>query len=497
MLRWAVYAMVYLGSALMVYNIYGFVRFARYVRRLQFWAGSDVILHTPVVLLVLFLLGYLAVGIFGQPDLIVAGILFGGSIFVFVMYKLLRGVTRRIVESEQMEARLLAAEETSRAKTSFLASVSHEMRTPMNVILGLDGLALNDPSLRPETRQHLEKIGQSGRHLMGLINNILDMNRIENGAAELKNEVFSLPDALDQVNAIAQTLCDGKGLDYQVSVEEGAAGCYAGDEMQIKKLLLSLLDNAVKYTDAPGTVRLDVTRAPGDGEKTCLRFAVSDTGAGISEEFLPTIFEPFTQEDASATNRYGGSGLSLSVAKNKLDLMGGGIAVESEKNRGSVFTVTIPLQAAECPKRAKLRETLAELSGRRVLLAEDVPENAEIVMDLLELEDVETDHAENGQRALEMFERAEDWHYDAILMDLRMPVMDGLEAARRIRALDRPYAKLVPIIALTANAFESDVKASLGAGMNYHLSKPADAELLYAVLREQITRAELERGNEA
>jgi len=365
----------------------------------------------------------------------------------------------------------------------------------MNVILGLDGIALNDPSLQPETRRHLEKIGQSGRHLLGLINNILDMNRIDTGLVELKREVFSLSDALDQINAITQTLCEEKGLEYQVAAEEDASACYYGDVMQIKKLLLSLLDNAVKYTDAPGSVRLDVTRSAEEDGEVALSFAVSDTGVGISEEFLPTVFEPFTQEDDSTTNRYGGGGLSLSVAKNIVEIMGGSISVESEKNVGSTFTVTIPVQVAECPKKAETPENLVELEGRRVLLAEDMPENAEIVMDLLELEGVETEHAENGQIALDMLSQAEDWYYDAVLMDIRMPVMDGLEATRRIRSQDNAYAKTVPIIALTANAFESDIRATMDAGMNYHLSKPADADLLYEILRKQMTRAQRERGS--
>lgn len=488
MIQWAIYGLVYLGSLLMIQNICGFVRFARYIRKLKTWRGSNAILHLPIILLVLFLLGYLAVGVFGQPDMIVAGILFGGSVFVFAMYKLLNGITQRILESEQTEAKLLASEEASRAKLSFLASVSHEMRTPMNVILGLDSLALNDPALQPETRRRLEKIGQSGRHLLGLINNVLDMNDIEASSLELKNEVFCLRDALDQVNAIAHTLCEEKGLDYQFSAEDGVSGCYTGDVMQLKKLLLTLLDNAVKYTDAPGCVRFSASRTD-DGAAPALRFAVADTGVGISEDFLPTIFEPFTQEDASATNRYGGSGLALAVAKETVELMGGSIMAESEKNRGSVFTLTVPLPAAECVDRsAGQAEEAIPLEGLRVLIVEDIPENAEILQDILELEGVEADRAENGSVSLEIFEGAPLWHYDAILMDIRMPVMDGFEATRRIRALDRPDAKAIPIIAVTANAFESDVKMAMDAGMNEHLAKPADADTLYAALRKWVRR---------
>ena len=490
MTRLAIYGMIYLGSALMVYNIYGFVRFSRYVKKLDSWNGGSMILYCPIILLVLFLAGYLAVGIFGQPDLIVAGILFGGSLFVFIMYRLLSITTRRIVESEQTAAKLMAAAEASRAKAGFMASVSHEMRTPMNVILGLDGLALNDPALRPETRRRLEQIDRSGRHLLELIDNILEMNHAEADSRELKREVFCLRDALDQVDAIAQTLCDGKGLDYRLSVEDGVSGCYIGDAMQLRKLLLALLDNAVKYTDPPGSVRLTVTRTDGDGDTPILRFAVADTGVGISADFLPRLFEPFSQEDSSATSRHGGSGLSLAVARETVELMGGSIAAQSEKGRGSVFTVTVPLPEAACGGQADdTADEEVSLAGRRILLAEDIPENAEITQDILELEDMESDWAENGQLALERFAEAPLWHYDAILMDLRMPVMDGLEAARRIRALDREDAKAVPIIALTANALDTDVQRALDAGMNEHLAKPSDSDLLYATLKRWIRQS--------
>ncbi len=495
MVNLAIYGMVYLGSALMVYNIYGFIRFARYVRGLKNWSKRDHILQIPILLLVLFLLGYLAVGFIGKPDLIVSLILFGGSIFVFVMYKLLFGITHQIVEKEQLEAKLRVTEASNLAKAGFLASISHEMRTPMNVILGLTGIALKDQELRPQTREQLEKIGQSGRHLLDMINRILEWNQIEIGELKLKTEEFSVSGALDQVNAIAQTLCQEKGLTYQVSMEGTAFRCL-GDEVQIKRTLLSILDNAVKYTDAPGTVSLTVDCVSREDAVRTLRFVVRDTGVGISRDFLPKIFEVFSQEDASSTNRYGGSGLSLAVVKRVMDLAGGTIEVESEKNVGTVFTLTVPLPCAgEETAPAEGPEKTASLAGRRVLIVEDLPENAEIVADLLELEEMETERAENGQIALDMFSASQPGYYDAILMDLRMPVMDGLEAARRIRALDRADAGLVPIIALTANAFESDVRASLEAGMNAHLAKPADADELYDALRRWIRRTSGSEGS--
>lgn len=489
MLNWLVYFMVYCGSAIMIYNIYGFIRFARFIRQLRSWKQNNGILYIPIALLIFFLLGYLAVGVLGRPDLIVAGILFGGSIFVFIMYKLLFRITQRVVESEtaMMEAELKAAEETNRVKSSFLATISHEMRTPMNMILGMDALALKNPDLMPETRSQLEKIGLSARHMLGLINNILDLNSIENGKLKLKQEIFSLSGALDQVNAIAQSLCEEKGLAYQASISPAVQGRYAGDETQLKQVLIRLLDNAVKFTDAPGKVRLSVACDAEESAIRTLRFEVTDTGIGIDRDFLPSIFEAFTQEDASSTSRYGGSGLSLAAAKGIVELMGGTISVTSEKNVGSAFSVVIPMAfTAEQPPAKVAPEAELSLAGKRVLVAEDIPMNAEIVISFLEMEDMVCEHAENGRIALDLFANSPLHYYDAVLMDLRMPLMDGLDAARAIRALPREDAKTVPIIALTANAAESDVQQTREAGMNMHMAKPASAVDLYAILKRFI-----------
>ena len=433
----------------------------------------------------MFLLGYLAVGIFGKPDLIVSGILFGGSIFVFIMYILLEGVLKRLSENRNLEAKLMATEESNRAKTEFLSGISHEMRTPMNIILGLDTLALNNPSLSGETREYLEKIGLSANHLLEIINNILDMNSIETGEFLVKNEEFSLGDTVWQINSIIESRCDEKGLTYNCDVESDALGRYSGDVFRIKQVLIHLLDNAVKFTDAPGTVELCVKRIVDNTGVQSLKFSVKDTGVGINPDFLPKIFDVFAREDASTTSRYSGSGLGLAVAKNIIDALGGTISVESEKGKGTVFTVILP--AVQVEKGDETEKEEISIAGKRILIAEDIPENAEIVADLLELEEVGSEHAENGKIAVDMFKAAEPGYYDAILMDLRMPEMDGLTATRTIRALDRADAKTIPIIALSANAFESDIKESLGAGMDAHLAKPADAELLYSTLKKTIS----------
>ena len=495
MIRTAIYVMIVLGSLLMVYNIVGFGRFAYRIRSLKNWGGNNAILNVPITLLVMFLIGYIAVGVFGDPDLIVAGILFGGSIFVFVMYWMLSRITDRILENERIEAQLLAAEEVSRAKSDFLASMSHEMRTPVNVILGLDALALKEPELSAKTRHQLEKIGHRGKYLLGLINNILELNNIEDNKHEPAHDAIRPNELFEQVNAIAQTLCEEKGLDYRFEVSGSLPGCCVGDEMQIKKVLLGLLDNAVKYTDAPGAVRFTADITEEKDERASLCFKVTDTGVGMSETFLAKVFDPFTKEDISSTNRFGGSGLSLAVAKKTVDSMGGSLTVQSRKGEGSTFVFTVSLPVIKSTAEpAEEPEAELSLAGCRILVVEDVPENAEIVQDLLELEDVETDLAENGLIALEKFKSSPTGTYDAILMDLRMPVMDGLEATRRIRALSCPDAAAIPIIALTANAFQSDLDATQAAGMNAHLAKPADADLLYDTLRKWISYARKAKG---
>ena len=470
----------------MVYNIISFVRFARYVKKFDSWNSDDCILYVPIVLLVCFLLGYLAVGIFGKPDLIMAGILFGGSIFVFVMYKLLNGITQRIVENERLEAELLVAEESNRAKSQFMATMSHEMRTPLNAVIGLNELAMKDESLTPQTRDRLEKVDISARHLLDMINDILDMNQIETGEMVLKAEAFSLVDLLNLVNVLARMMCEEKGLVYRYELFGEPEKAYVGDSLRLRQVLLSLLSNAAKYTPEGGSVRFLAEQLPREGERCVLRFTVSDTGVGIDEAFMPRLFEAFAQEDANAINRSTGSGIGLTLTKRLVDMMDGDIDVVSRKGEGSTFIVTVRLGAVDVAEQAERASESGKerlLAGKHILIVEDIDLNADLLADLLELEDVTSERAENGRVAVETFSQALPGHFDAILMDLRMPVMGGLEAARAIRALPRDDARTVPIIALTANAFEEDVRQSLEAGMNAHLSKPVDTDQLYDTLR--------------
>ena len=266
--------------------------------------------------------------------------------------------------------------------------------------------------------------------------------------------------------------------------------------MRIRQIVINLLGNAVKFTPAGGTVSFVIEEGLRSDGRAELRFTVSDTGIGMSEEFLPYLFDAFSQEDSSSTNIYGSSGLGMAITKRMVELMGGSIDVESVKGKGSAFTVTLTLGVSDRRDSAADRsaeaseENTAGLGGRRILLAEDVVINAEIIKMVLTQAEINVDHAENGRIATEMFRDHDEWYYDAILMDMRMPEMDGLEATRTIRAMDRADAAKIPIIALTANAFEEDVQRSMEAGLNAHLSKPVEPEILLRTLGDLIGKCQ-------
>ena len=494
----------------------------------------------------------------------------------------------------------------------------------MNAIIGLDSIALRDPDLPERTREHLEKIGGSAKHLLRLINDILDMSRIESGRMTIKNEEFSFREMLEQINTMINGQCQDKGLNYDCRIEGHVDDYYIGDDMKLKQVIINILGNAVKFTPAGGEVSFIVEPLAQFEGNAPLRFVMKDTGVGMDKEFLPKIFDAFSQEDANKANKYGSTGLGMAITKNIVEMMNGNITVESEKGVGSTFTVTVTLrtsdkrsasdgrdglrpqdmrvliidddpvaceharlvleevgiasESCQSGKEAyeqlkvararaesynlilvdlrmpeedgvavtrKIREIYdgetaiiiltaynwddiieealeagvdsfmakplfasnvveefkraiqrkkseqepaqkADLTGRHILLAEDMVINAEIMMEVLGMRDMVVDHAENGQIAVELFARSPLNSYDAILMDVRMPVLDGLGAARAIRALDRPDAKTVPIIAMTANAFDEDVQRSLQAGMNAHLSKPVEPEHLFETLEQMI-----------
>ena len=529
-------------------------------------------------------------------------------------------------QSHALSDALAAAKEANKAKTVFLSNMSHEIRTPMNAIIGLDNIAMNDPETTPKIKDYLTKIGDSAHHLLDLINDILDMSRIESGRMTLKNEEFAFSKLIENINTIFSGQCQEKGLDYQCHVNGQIDDYYIGDNMKLRQVLINILGNSVKFTPSGGKVDVVVEKIASLNDKSTLRFTIKDTGIGMSKDFLPHIFDAFSQEDGSSTNKYGSSGLGLAITKNIVEMMNGNIQVESEKGKGTVFTVTVTLMDSKMTKdkdaevtinpqemsvlivdddpvacqhaklvleklgissevatsgmeaieMAKLRharrqpynlivvdwkmpemdgvetarrirsivgnesaiiiltayrwddvfeEALAagidsfiskplfasalmeelqsalkkkraqavenskpkaDLKGRRILLAEDVQINAEIMVMVLETREMEVELAQNGKIAVELFESHPEGYYDAILMDMRMPEMDGLTATRTIRAMDRADSKSIPIIALTANAFDEDVQRSMQAGLNAHLSKPVEPDALYETLESLI-----------
>ncbi len=530
-----------------------------------------------------------------------------------------------MTKSQALSDALKAAEEASKAKTAFLSSMSHEIRTPMNAIIGLDNLALHEPGISATTRSYLEKIGTSAQHLLSLINDILDMSRIESGRMTVRNEEFSFPKLIEQINTIFSGQSKEKNLEYNCHINGHLGEYYIGDSVKLRQVLINILGNAVKFTPEGGKVDLIVEKTADFDKKSAIKFTIKDTGIGMSKDYLPKIFDTFSQEDSTATNKYGSSGLGMAITKSIVEMMNGKIEVESEKGKGTTFTVTVTLMNSdknisesgdveikphemnvliidddpiacdhaklvleksgiaaetvmsgkEAVERVKLRharrepynliivdwqmpemdglevtrkireiignetaiiiltaynwddvieealaagvdsfiakplfsgalieefknalrrknltvaetKTKAELKGKRILLAEDMPVNAEIMMMVLQMREIEADLAENGKIAVEKFQASPENYYDAILMDMRMPEMDGLEATQKIRALNRPDAKKIPIIALTANAFDEDVQRSLQAGLNAHLSKPVEPDVLFETLENMI-----------
>ncbi len=530
-----------------------------------------------------------------------------------------------LAKSQAISDALRAAEEASKAKTAFLSNMSHEIRTPMNAIIGLNSMALQEAGISDSVRGYLEKIDTSAHHLLSLINDILDMSRIESGRMVIRNEEFAFSKLMEQVNTIFSGQCQEKGLTYTCRIIGHVDDYYIGDSVKLRQVLINILGNAVKFTAKGGRVDFLVEKTAAFEGKSTLRFLIRDTGIGMSKEYLPKIFDTFSQEDSSASNKYGSSGLGMAITKSIVEMMNGKIEVESEKGVGTTFTVFVTLldsgrkasgegdieirpqemhvlvvdddpiacehaklvlekagiaaesalSGAEAVEMVKLRHarrdpynlivvdwkmpemdgvettreirsiigdqsaiiiltsyawddivdkaveagvdsfiakplftgnlleeyknTLkrksmdqppprrkAELKGRRILLAEDMSVNAQIMMQILSMREMEAEHAENGRLAVEMFASHPEGYYDAILMDMRMPEMDGLEAAEAIRALDRNDAKTVPIIALTANAFDEDVQRSLQAGLNAHLSKPIEPGVLFETLENMI-----------
>ena len=379
---------------------------------------------------------------------------------------------------------LQSAERASKAKTDFLSNMSHDIRTPMNAIIGITTLMKNELHQPEKLAEHLGKLETSGQLLLGIINNILDMSRIESGKTTLTIEPMDLSHQLDQLNTMIFSQANVKKQTFTVSTHIQHKNLLA-DPTRLNQVLMNILSNAVKYTPKGGHIRLEVEELPRNEHFARYRFVVQDDGIGMSEEFQKTLFDPFTREEKSGTNKVQGTGLGMAITKSIVDLMGGTIHVESTTGKGTRFEVVLefPIDAeADTVQEAQVlpeeEETASPLSGMKFLCAEDNAINAEILELLLESKGAHCKIYPNGQEIVDAFASVKPGEYDMILMDIQMPVMDGLEATRRIRNGENPLGRIIPILAMTANAFLEDMQKSKEAGMDVHLSKPVDIAAL-------------------
>ena len=390
-------------------------------------------------------------------------------------------VYRKSKEEEQKQKQLLLeaaekADAANKAKSTFLFNMSHDIRTPMNAIVGFTDIALHQNSVA-EIHDSLEKVRESSKHLLSLLNDVLDLSRIESGKAVFFPEPVDITKLTDDVLAIMNGLLYNRDLKFEVYRERPKNPYVLADATRIREVLTNFLSNAVKFTKDGGTVTLDISSHPGEDDKHIVaRYIVKDNGIGMSEEFQKKLFNPFSQEDdRDARTQYKGTGLGMAIAKEYVEMMGGSIAVESQKGVGTTFTVEIPLELTEQGIRQKQEEPVHhDLTGVNVLMAEDNDLNAELATVMLEDAGMAVTRAFDGKEAVELFKNHPQGTYDIILMDIMMPNMDGHQAAKTIRAMgtERPDAATIPIIAVSANAFAEDIKASLDSGMNGHVSKP-------------------------
>ncbi len=395
----------------------------------------------------------------------------------------------REVYSRQLAEALQAAQIASSSKTTFLSNMSHDIRTPMNAVLGFTALLAKDAENPDKVREYTKKILASGQYLLSLINDILDISKIESGKVVLNFEKFILNDLLSSVEAIIRPMAEAKHQNFFIEISGIAHEYFVGDEMRVHQILINLLSNAVKYTPEGRNIWFRVIGlSQRSAQYEHILIEVEDNGFGMTPEYLETIFDAFTRAENSTTNKVQGTGLGMAITRNIVELMGGTINVSSEVNKGTLFRVDLEFRISEDRVESRSEELTdidsSNLEGLHFLAAEDNEINAEILEEILKIEGADCVVVENGKLAVERFMNAAEGEFDAILMDVQMPVMNGYDATRAIRALAREDAKTIPIIAMTANAFLEDEKEALEAGMSVHVAKPLDIELFKKVIRQ-------------
>jgi len=414
-------------------------------------------------------------------------------LIVFIIFTILLRRTKRQIELKNAE--LTAA---SRAKTDFLSNMSHDIRTPMNAILGITTL-LQHTDVPEEKEKYINQIEQSGKYMLSLINDALDMSKIEAGKMTLNPQPVSNHEIIDHVLATIEPLAHRKPIRFVVDIPPEDDPCWTTvcvDSVRMSQIFMNLLSNAVKFTPAGGTVTLKMEVVSNDDEKIACHYTVADSGIGMSSEFQKHLFEPFNQEKREYISHENGTGLGLVIVKKLVDLLGGTIKITSIEDKGTAVDLYLTHPKCTMPNDEALKPAdLSILAGKHILLCEDNSLNAEIASQLLAAKDVTIERAENGRIGVDRFAAEPAGTYDAILMDVRMPVMDGLEAARAIRCLDRPDAKTIPIISMTANTFDEDVNRCMEAGMNAHIAKPIDAQLMFEVLAKCIKEKQSKKGS--
>lgn len=391
-------------------------------------------------------------------------------------------------KQEQLEQALEAAEKANGAKSEFLAHMSHDIRTPMNAIIGMTSIA-KEECADENIRVYLEKIEGSSQFLLGLINDILDISKIESGNLRLKPRVVLLNEFDSSVDTSIRPLMEKKHIHFIYEMKCGV-NCIYADAVRFNQIFFNILSNAAKYTPDGGEVAFTAYSLRKKGNVEWVRFSVRDNGIGMSKEFLEHAFEPFEQEsDRTISQQWQGTGLGLAIVKKLVDMMEGEIHIQSEKGKGTEVIIDLPLTIAapeDKGEERKQEQPTQELNGVRVLLVEDNEINTFVARRIMESQGILVEHAENGKEAVEAIAKSGKGYYDIVVMDIRMPVMNGLEATKTIRSLPREDVKLLPIIAMTANAYDEDIRMSLDAGMNAHLAKPIEPQLLLDTIRKYV-----------